>query len=99
MLGAPPYTEGRSPFNYIGFYGQTFAPTDTLTLIWQPGVPPSSADAFAGFNLTSAVVLVATPEPTTAAFMQRCREYYTPLSGGVVAEPRPNTIHEQSERQ
>lgn len=69
ILGAPPYTEGRSPFNYIGFYGQTFAPTDTLTLIWQPGVPPSSADAFAGFQLTSAVVLVATPEPTTAALL------------------------------
>lgn len=62
-----PYVNGQSPYNYLGFYGETFAPTTTLSFVWGPGVPPLSRDAFAFFDLQQAVALVPVPEPSSMA--------------------------------
>lgn len=55
---------------YRGFWGDIFAPTDTITVTWTPGL--LSTDDAAGFRLTDAQVLVApgfvtVPEPAAIA--------------------------------
>ena len=48
-----------NPFRYNGFWGDIFAPTNTLTILWSPGV--FNTDNFGGFTLSSAQVVRATP--------------------------------------
>jgi hypothetical protein len=54
---------------YTGFWGTTFAPTSTLTVVWSPGL--RGADNFASFLLTDAQVVraVRVPEPGTLALL------------------------------
>jgi hypothetical protein len=54
-----------NPYRYTGFWGDTFAPTRTLTLNWLPG------DLSASFSLTNAQVVraVRVPEPGTLALL------------------------------
>jgi hypothetical protein len=57
------------PYRYRGFWADTFAPTDTLTIVWSPGV--RNADSIANFLLTDAQVVraVRVPEPGTLALL------------------------------
>lgn len=77
-----PYVNGHSPYNYLGFYGETFAPTTTLSFVWRSGVAPLSRDAFAFFDLQQAVVLVSAPEPSSMAML------VLPLVTGILSRRR-----------
>lgn len=57
----------ESPFGYSGFYAETFAPTNTLTFSWGPGF--RSYDESANFTLSTALFIVATPEPAALALL------------------------------
>jgi hypothetical protein len=56
-----------NPFRYNGFWGDTFAPTNTLTIVWSPGV--FNTDNVGSFTLSNAQVVRATPvsEPASMA--------------------------------
>jgi hypothetical protein len=73
-----------SPNQYEGFYAETFAPTRTLTFNWIPGL--YSADARAEFTLSSALVLVDTPEPATWAIL------LMPMLGIVISRGEPKAL-------
>jgi hypothetical protein len=55
-------TDGN-PYRYTGFWGDTFAPTNTITIAWRP------MDGFSSFSLTDAQVVraVRVPEPASLA--------------------------------
>jgi hypothetical protein len=58
----PVFAVPLSPSNgYDGFYGELFAPTDELTLLWSPGL--LSTDSFANFNFANAQIVRAVTEP------------------------------------
>lgn len=69
-----PYSYPDHPYGtYEGFWGTTFEPTKSLTIVWTPGL--GSADAGANFSLSNLLVLTggassavtAVPEPASMA--------------------------------
>ncbi|MGG5890987.1 PEP-CTERM sorting domain-containing protein [Falsiroseomonas sp. HC035] len=73
-VGGPYSYPDNIPGTFKGFWGTTFAPTDTLTLTWTPGL--INTDAGANFTLSNLMVLktdttgaapVPVPEPASLA--------------------------------
>ena len=57
----------ENAYRFTGFWGDTFAPTNTLTIVWSPGL--RSTDDYSNFSLSNAVVVRATPVPEPASMV------------------------------